>query len=224
MAEITIPGMFLSGDHASRPAATAVGGGTLYACSDHTKVYQSDASSWSDWFDPSAGAGTTITGDVLVAAPDGLDFTQTGAGGTAGTAYMIPISILGSMRLRKLRLKVQSGAAGTVQWGLFDFSANAASCTKLAGGSAAVATNWADIAATGAPVTIPAGNYILIVHLPAATAPSLVTCSIGTSANLMKSQASYAWDDTPNITSGWTDSAATFVLHLEGDIDGSTQW
>lgn len=168
--------------------------------------------------------GAAGTGLVLIAAPVGLDFTQTGGGGTAGTGYMIPISIPGSMRLRKLRLKVQSGAAGTVEWGLFDYSSSATACTKLAGGSGAVATNWSDIAATGAPVVVPPGNYILIVKLPAATAPSLTTCSIGTSANCMKSQAAYAWDDTPDVTSGWTDTTATFVMHLEGDIDGSTQW
>jgi hypothetical protein len=175
-----------------------------------------------EWATPSAG--TSFTGNVIIAAPIGLDFTQTGSGGTAGTGYMMPISIPGSMQLRKLRVKVQSGAAGTVEWGLFDYSSNAAACTKLAGGSGAIATNWADIAATSAPVAITAGNYILIIKLPAATAPSLVTCSMGTSANLMKSQASYAWDDTPDLTTGWTDSAATFVMHLEGDIDGSNQW
>jgi hypothetical protein len=59
MAEITIPGMFLTGDHASRPAANAVGEGSLYACSDHTKVYQSDGSTWSDWFTAAAASGAS---------------------------------------------------------------------------------------------------------------------------------------------------------------------
>ncbi len=40
----------LSGDHASRPAASDVPQGTLYACTTHLKVYQSDGTSaWSDW-------------------------------------------------------------------------------------------------------------------------------------------------------------------------------
>lgn len=67
VSQITIPGMFLSGDHASRPAADAVGTGSLYACSDHTKVYQSDGSSWSDWFDPTGlagGFGLSTKGDI----------------------------------------------------------------------------------------------------------------------------------------------------------------
>lgn len=49
MATITVPGMLLTGDHASRPAASAVGKGTLYSCSTHSLVYQSDGSSWSTW-------------------------------------------------------------------------------------------------------------------------------------------------------------------------------
>lgn len=49
MAVITVPGMFLTGDHASRPAASAVGGGSLYSCTDHDLIYQSDTSSWTTW-------------------------------------------------------------------------------------------------------------------------------------------------------------------------------
>jgi len=172
---------------------------------------------------PGTGSGG-IAGNTIIAQPPGQDVTQTGAGGTAGTAYMMPVNIPGAMLLRKLRVKVQSGAAGSVQWGLFDYHTDATSCTKLAGGSAAVATNWSDIAATGAPVSVGAGNYMLIIHLPAATAPSLVVGAGGTGGNMVKSQASYAWDDTPTLVSGWSDTTAVFVLFLEGDIDGSNQW
>jgi hypothetical protein len=49
MALATIPGLFLTGNHASRPAATAVGSGALYACSTHGLIYQSDAATWSTW-------------------------------------------------------------------------------------------------------------------------------------------------------------------------------
>jgi hypothetical protein len=39
----------LTGDHASRPAANTVPDGTLYACSDHDLIYQSDGATWSTW-------------------------------------------------------------------------------------------------------------------------------------------------------------------------------
>lgn len=55
---ITVPGMFLTGNHAGRPAANTVGKGSLYACSTHTLVYQSDGSSWSTWFTASSSSAT----------------------------------------------------------------------------------------------------------------------------------------------------------------------
>jgi hypothetical protein len=70
MAVITIPGMFLTGDHASRPAANAVGAGSLYSCATHSLVYQSDGSSWSTW----ATLGSTST----------ADHNHTAAGGDGG--------------------------------------------------------------------------------------------------------------------------------------------
>jgi hypothetical protein len=41
---------------------------------------------------------------------------------------------------------------------------------------------------------------------------------------IARKQASYTWDDTPDLTTGWTDSAGPFVVRLVGDIDGSTQF
>jgi hypothetical protein len=35
--------------HANRPAAGDVPSGTLYSCSDHSLIYQSDGSTWSTW-------------------------------------------------------------------------------------------------------------------------------------------------------------------------------
>ncbi len=59
----------LFGDHASRPAFGAVPEGTLYACSDHDLIYQSDGTSaWSTWADI-GGTGltdpTTTRGDII---------------------------------------------------------------------------------------------------------------------------------------------------------------
>lgn len=48
----------LDGDHASRPAATAVPAGTLYSCSDHDLIYQSDGSVWATWATLGAVAAT----------------------------------------------------------------------------------------------------------------------------------------------------------------------
>lgn len=70
MADTTLPGLLATGDHASRPAASAVGTGALYSCTDHALVYQTDGSSWTTW--ASLGGGgipeTLIdaAGDLIV--------------------------------------------------------------------------------------------------------------------------------------------------------------
>ena len=66
MVATTLNGVLLTGDHASRPTATTVAKGALYACSTHALVYQSDASSWSTWATLSAGGvSLTTRGDLL---------------------------------------------------------------------------------------------------------------------------------------------------------------
>jgi len=60
MVATTLNGVLLTGDHASRPAASAVAKGTLYACSTHGLIYQSDASSWTTW----ATLGTAASGSI----------------------------------------------------------------------------------------------------------------------------------------------------------------
>lgn len=64
MADTTLPGVMLTGDHASRPAASAVASGTLYACSTHKLVYQSDTSSWTTWF--TGDASGSISPSTLI--------------------------------------------------------------------------------------------------------------------------------------------------------------
>lgn len=49
-----------TGTHASRPTASSVPTGALYACADHHLVYQSDGTTWATWYDPGAAAAATI--------------------------------------------------------------------------------------------------------------------------------------------------------------------
>ena len=69
MVATTLNGVLLTGDHASRPAASAVAKGTLYRCTTHSLVYQSDGSSWSTWASL-AGTGLsdpmTTRGDIII--------------------------------------------------------------------------------------------------------------------------------------------------------------
>src|SRR5262245_27841866 len=56
MATTRFADHLLTGTHAARPAASAVPAGTLYSCTTHGLVYQSDGASWSTW--------ATLTGNV----------------------------------------------------------------------------------------------------------------------------------------------------------------
>lgn len=92
MAEITIPGMFLTGDHASRPAATAVGGGSIYSCTDHDLLYQSDGAAWTTWATLSGGAPDAHSTSHENGGSDELDVTGlagAGGGGNTGTLYRV---------------------------------------------------------------------------------------------------------------------------------------
>jgi hypothetical protein len=70
MATITVPGMFLTGDHASRPAATAVGSGSIYSCTTDSLIYQSDGATWTTWATLGTGGAIvdpmTTRGDMIV--------------------------------------------------------------------------------------------------------------------------------------------------------------
>lgn len=62
MADTTLPGLFATGDHASLPAASAVGSGALYSCTTHSLVYQSDGTAWTTWATLGGGGGGGATG------------------------------------------------------------------------------------------------------------------------------------------------------------------
>lgn len=115
MATITIPGMFLTGTHASRPAASAVGKGTLYACSDHNKVYQSDGSSWSDWYTaPSAalpsysGAGAYNSSNLALSTSGEAALTMNTDSNDVGGYH--------DTGSNTSRLTVPTGLGGTFLW------------------------------------------------------------------------------------------------------------
>jgi hypothetical protein len=61
-ATTTLPVLFATGIHASRPSASAVGAGGLYSCTTHNLVYQTDGvSTWSTWATLGSAASGSIT-------------------------------------------------------------------------------------------------------------------------------------------------------------------
>jgi len=73
----TLNGVLLTGNHASRPAASAVAKGTAYACSTHNLIYQSDTSSWTTWF---TGDGSGSVSPSTLVIPGASSPAQTAEG------------------------------------------------------------------------------------------------------------------------------------------------
>lgn len=104
MATTRFADHLLQGDHASRPAAGDVPAGTLYACTDHNLIYQSDGASWSTWATLGAssiaaedvtydnGSSGLSSGDVQAA----IDELASSGGGGLGHSFLGKNSIGGS--------------------------------------------------------------------------------------------------------------------------------
>lgn len=172
-----------------------------------------------------ASTGSFVNKEVTV-TPQHLDVSLAANGvPTASAGVIMPMVVHGEMRLRSAVFHMQAAASGTYQWGLFDGSASLTAATKLAGASGALnATGWVALAASGAPITIPAGQYFFIFLIPAANQGNMYRV-VSSASDLVKSQGSYAWDDTPDLTTGWTNTANQWSVYLLGDMDAaSTQW
>jgi hypothetical protein len=169
--------------------------------------------------------GAASTGHVVITY--GPDFSLS-SGDTINTTSLgiaYPMWVPGPMRIRAATFRVTVTGSGTHEWGLFDYSSNAAACTKLAGGSGALgSTGWTDIAASGAPVTIAAGAYMFIFKFPAANAATIGSNASGVANRTVKSISAYTWDDTPDLTTSWADFTEIPTMYLRGDLNASATW
>lgn len=170
------------------------------------------------------GGGAAAVGMQAFAPPLGFNHSGNTNSAPAGVAYLHFIPVTAPMKIRALGIHVTGTNSGTVQWGLFDSSSDATAATKVAGGSGtAGSTGWVKLAADSAPVSLDPGLYVLIIHFPAVNSPTARFQSGSTTVG--RSQSSYTWDDTPDLTTGWTDNPAIWLVALVGDLDGSNnQW
>lgn len=176
-----------------------------------------------------AGGGGSLVGHPVSITGVGVPLT---GGGTlavsADRGDAIPIIIPEIMYLRGLAIRCTATSSGTVEWGLFDYSIDPTTCVKVAGGSGALsATGYFLLAATGAPVTVQPGNYMLIVKWPTTNRPTISTESTASTqaGSGMKTIGTYTWDDTPDLTTGWAGTSLVMIARLVGDLTGSGhQW
>lgn len=108
----TLPVVLGTGIHASRPAASAVGKGGLWACSTHGLIYQTDGSSWTTWATLGAAASGSITAS---------GYTQSTAKmlgrSTASTGAIEEITVGSGLSLSAGSLTATGGAGPTIASG-----------------------------------------------------------------------------------------------------------
>lgn len=225
MATTTTKITFDEGAAASTPAAADV---VIYAKSDGLMYSKDDAGVETLM----SGNTATFSGKPLVLVPEGCSIASAIAianpatNATADVGRAAPIIVPASSAVRSLWIWISSNGTGAIEWGLFDLGTTLTAATKVAGGSAAPGgTGWREIAATGAPVTVAAGAYMLIIENPAANASTIFTYGAPVAPGFLKAITTYTWDDTPDLTTGWSDSSIFYAAYIECDMNGSgTRW
>jgi hypothetical protein len=171
------------------------------------------------------GGSGAVGRPVACHPPFPTEVTSTTTNSTAQLGWATPIIVPAAMKVRGLQILVTAAGAGSIQWGLFDYSSSATAATKVAGGSAAPGgTGWRSIAATSAPVDVAAGAYMLIWQNPSSNA-STIRCAVSASSAAFPWNqlfTAYTWDDTPDLTSAsWVANSTIASVYLEGDLDAS---
>jgi hypothetical protein len=168
------------------------------------------------------GGGSGGAGHPLIVAQPFLGLSASNA--ALNSDYLWPCEILAPMLVDELGFIVTTGAAGTVQWGLFDYSSDPTSATLLASGSGALSsTDYQTIAATSAPVTVQPGAYMLMLHSPASAQPQCQRIAIGATIPFQK-YGTPGWSTTPNFTTGWTSDSYAFRWFLHGRLSSGAAW
>lgn len=133
MADTTLPGLLATGDHASRPAASAVGTGALYSCTTHGLVYQSDGSAWATW--ATLGGTETLPATIVDAKGDIIAATaaDTPARMAAGTNGQV--LTVDSAEATGLKWATPAGGGGGWTLAVDEDGTSFTNFTALSGGS-----------------------------------------------------------------------------------------
>lgn len=174
-----------------------------------------------------SGSGSSFLGQPVALVFPGFHSIATTTNNGASQAIADPIIIPGTMKVRALYGAFQATSSGSMQWGLFDYSSNPASATKLCGGTGVIgSTGWQAIAATGAPVTVSPGAYMLVTFNPSANSSTWHAYTATVAPPFHQLFSSYTWTDTPDFTSAsWAANTTFRIWYLEGDLDSSNnEW
>ena len=201
----------------------ASGNVTVYAKADGLLYSKDDAGAETALGGGGAGADAFFTPAIFSV---GYSPETTGTNNFVGdAAYLQFVYLPHQIKLRNFGFRMSAAASGTFTVGLFDYATDATACTLVADASGALnSTGRVVIAATGAPVTVPAGNYALIVKAPATNAGTGYRTDMAVDHKLSATATGYTWDTTPDLTTGWTASQFVRAFWLEGDLNATSTW
>jgi hypothetical protein len=164
----TVPAILRAGIHSARPAATDVAGGTLYSCSTHNLIYQSDGATWTTW------AISGLLNSVVT-----LEYIIDGAGSAPTTGDKGAVELGFSGVITAARLLANASGSGVVDIkkatysGLPSFSSICASAKP----TLSSAQKSQDSTLTGWTTAVSAGDWLLF-HVDSASGFTLVTVSL----------------------------------------------
>lgn len=218
MADTTLPALLDTGTHAARPAASAVGTGALYSCTDHSLIYQTDGSSWTTWATLGSAGGDANVTDFPAST---LQAMRWGTPSITGS--------LAASRLYVARYIPQEDASvGTAYWqcstsaGNLDFgiySANLATLHASTGSFASPGTGARSQALSGTVNLVAGTTYYLAMvtdsttlRIPSVQPPS----ALGSPVNLYGIQSSHGIPMTAAPTITWDAGGAVYPTFFVG--------
>ena len=202
MADTTLPGLLATGDHASRPAASAVGTGALYSCTTHGLVYQTDGSTWTTW--ATLGGTETLPATIMDAKGDLISATA------ADTPARVAVGTNG------YRLKADSAQSAGLAWAAetasLQFLIDGGGATITTGVKGYIEVPWGCTIVGVRALADQSGSIVVDVWKDTyANYPPVDADSITASAPVTISSATKSQDTT---LTGWTTALS------EGDVLG----
>lgn len=178
----TFAGHLLDGIHASRPAATDVPAGTLYSCSTHGLVYQSDGATWSTW--ATLGAAETLPATIMDAKGDLIAASAADAAGRLAVGTNGHVLTADSAQSLGVKWAAAAAGGGVAADTIFDAKGDLAvgtaadTAAKLAAGSNGQVLTADSAQSTGLKWAAAAGGGVTLLNYTEKTSDTTVSATV----------------------------------------------